>query len=415
MRVPIASPRIARGPKCGSSQYPNSTPATIDPRLKKLEAIAGMPNTLRAFSMPITSAASDTSRMNGYMTLVRVTVSAALSASNPGASAATSQGAVMTPSTVIALRETAVRVATLSASRQAAASFSSAAVRVNTVTNAVDSAPSANRSRSRFGMRKAMVNASMTRPPPKRAAKICSRARPSTRLQSTASPTTPAARVFSRSARLSGAGGAAVSPEGMRALKLPSAGARRESASVPDQIQPHGTRPERVGVLLRRIGTIDLTEDVVGRGMRVEQVVAEGRELNIPEVHAGAQRGVGIVGIRIRVPVKVLRAGGRVLHVGQPRTPTLVLPVHAHERIALRQLEVVLGAYGHGPRRHGARSVVDALLTGDGVAYDGQTRYADPRGPGRAVGRGVLGVARARVAGGQLNIERPEHHVCLQV
>src|SRR5437879_10787581 len=131
-------------------------------------------------------------------------------------------------------------------------------------------------------MRKAMVNASMTRPPPKSAAKICSRARPSTRLQSTASPTTPAARVFSRSARLSGAGGAAVSPEGMRALKLPSAGARRESAPVPDQIQPHGTRPERVRVLLRRIGTIDLTEDVVGRGMRVEQVVAEGRELNSP-------------------------------------------------------------------------------------------------------------------------------------
>src|SRR2546430_11222703 len=33
-----------------------------------------------------------------------------------------------------------------------------------------------------------------------------------------------------------------------------------------------------------------------------------------------------------RSPVKVLRAGGRVLHVGKPRTLALVLPVHAHER-----------------------------------------------------------------------------------
>src|SRR5882762_2285219 len=290
----------------------------IDPRLKKLEAIARMPNTLRAFSMPSTSAASDTSRMNGYMTRVRVTVSAALPGSKPGASAATSQGAVMTPSTVMALRKTAVRVATLSASRQAAASFSSAAVRVNTVTNAVDSAPSANRSRSRLGMRKAMVNASMTRPPPNSAAKICSRARPSTRLQSTASPTTPAARVFSRSARLSAAGGPAVSPEGMRALKLPSARARRESAPVPDQVEPEGTRVERVDVLLRCEGVIRLTEDVVGRGVRIEQVVAESRELHSPEIDAGAQRGIGISGIRVGVAVKVLRVGRRVLHRGQP-------------------------------------------------------------------------------------------------
>ena len=40
-------PEDRRGPKCGSSQYPSSTPPTIEPRLKKLEAMAGMPNTLR--------------------------------------------------------------------------------------------------------------------------------------------------------------------------------------------------------------------------------------------------------------------------------------------------------------------------------------------------------------------------------
>ncbi len=187
----------------------------IEPRLKKLEAIAGTPKTLRELSIPMTRAASETSRMKGYMTRVSVTVSSALGASNPGASAATSQGAERIPSTVMALRVTTASVATLFARRQAAASFSTAAVRVKTVTKAVESAPSANRSRSRFGMRNAMVNASMMRPPPKSAAKICSRASPRTRLQSTASPTTPAARVFSRSARPLAPDAAGVSPEGM--------------------------------------------------------------------------------------------------------------------------------------------------------------------------------------------------------
>ena len=85
----------------------------IEPRLKKLEAMAGTPNTLREFSMPMTSAASDTSRMNGYMTRVRVTVSAAFSGSKPGASSATSQGAERMPSTVMALKVTAASVAHL--------------------------------------------------------------------------------------------------------------------------------------------------------------------------------------------------------------------------------------------------------------------------------------------------------------
>ena len=40
----------------------------------------------------MTRAASETSRMNGYMTRVSVTVSAALAGSNPGASVATSHG-----------------------------------------------------------------------------------------------------------------------------------------------------------------------------------------------------------------------------------------------------------------------------------------------------------------------------------
>ncbi len=103
-------------------------------------------------------------------------------------------------------RTTAVNVATLFASRHAASSPPRAMVLLNVVTNAVDNAPSANRSRSRFGMRNAAVNASIAPPPPNRAAKTCSRARPSKRLHITASPMIPAALVFSFSVGSSGEG-----------------------------------------------------------------------------------------------------------------------------------------------------------------------------------------------------------------
>ena len=62
--------------------------------------------------------------------------------------------------------------------------------------NAVESAPSANRSRSRFGARKAVRKASYPVPAPKRLENIWSRANPSTRLHITASPTIPVARMF---------------------------------------------------------------------------------------------------------------------------------------------------------------------------------------------------------------------------
>ena len=47
--------------------------------------------------------------------------------------------------------------------------------------NAAESAPSANRSRSRLGTRNATLNASVAIPAPKNAAITCSRASPSTR------------------------------------------------------------------------------------------------------------------------------------------------------------------------------------------------------------------------------------------
>src|SRR5664279_5335729 len=100
--------------------------------------MAGTPKTLRALSMPMTSAASDTSRMNGYITRVSVTVRAAFAGSKPGASVATSQGAERMPSTVIRLKTIAVMVAILLARRQAEDSSPAAAVFANTVTKAVD-------------------------------------------------------------------------------------------------------------------------------------------------------------------------------------------------------------------------------------------------------------------------------------
>ncbi len=103
------------------------------------------------------------------------------------------------PAIEISPKLKAVMVATLFARRQAASSPPRAMVLLKVVTNAVDSAPSANKSRSRLGMRNATVKASSARPPPNRAANINSRARPSTRLHITAKPMMPAALVFRRS------------------------------------------------------------------------------------------------------------------------------------------------------------------------------------------------------------------------
>ena len=50
----------------------------MEPRLKKLEAMAGAPKMCLALSIPIASAASDTIRMNGYMIRVSLTVSSNL-------------------------------------------------------------------------------------------------------------------------------------------------------------------------------------------------------------------------------------------------------------------------------------------------------------------------------------------------
>ncbi len=75
-----------------------------------------------------------------------------------------------------------------------APSFSHVLVKV--VVNAVESAPSAKRSRSKFGIRNAAKNASANIVVPNMKAKICSRTTPSRREPITAMPTTIAERLL---------------------------------------------------------------------------------------------------------------------------------------------------------------------------------------------------------------------------
>ena len=143
----------------------------------------------------MTNAASETRRMKGYITCVSRTVSPFLAGSKPGARSPINGSAKSTPRIEIRLMKTAVMVAIFAARRQAEASPSVAIFRENVVTNAVDRAPSAKRSRRRLGARNATINASILRPAPNRAANNRSRNSPSTRLSIIAKLTTPAAFV----------------------------------------------------------------------------------------------------------------------------------------------------------------------------------------------------------------------------
>src|SRR5207244_11055330 len=137
--------------------------------------------------------------MNGHMIRVSKIVSAVLSGDQaPHVKSSTSCGANTIPSNVTALMKTAVSVATLFARRHADWSPSTAIFFENVVMNAVESAPSANKSRNRLGKRNAIKNASRFFPAPNKPANTVSRIRPSTRLERTAMPTTPVARVLIR-------------------------------------------------------------------------------------------------------------------------------------------------------------------------------------------------------------------------
>ena len=196
MSVPMAKPVSAFGPNAGSISQPKHTPPAMDPMLKKLEASAGAVKIWREFKIPITSAASETKRMKGYMIRVSRIVKAASRGSNPGARRLTSGPAKTMPSRLTALMKTAASVNILEASAHAAAEPSFSSFCEKTVMNAVESAPSANRSRRRLGRRKAMRKSPIAAVPNK-ALKSTSRTRPRTRLSMTAAAMTPLARVLS--------------------------------------------------------------------------------------------------------------------------------------------------------------------------------------------------------------------------
>ena len=195
-RVPTDNPMRAFCPKPGSISQPKNAPPTIEPTLKKLDAIAGAAKTFREFSIPMTSAASETSRMNGYMICVSTIVKAASCGANPGASTLINSLAKTMPSRLTKLMKTAASVIIFEASTHAEASPSFWILCEKTVTNAVERAPSANRSRRRFGARNAIRNSPIDAVP-KSELKRTSRTRPSTRLHITATAMIPLALVLS--------------------------------------------------------------------------------------------------------------------------------------------------------------------------------------------------------------------------
>jgi hypothetical protein len=171
--------------------------------------------------MPITNAASDTSNMNGHMMRVSEMVSSVLSGDQfPQVKSSTSCGANTIPSSVTALMKTAVSVATLFASRHADASPSTAIFFENVVMNAVERAPSANKSRNKFGNRNAIRNASRFLPAPKRPANTISRTSPRMRLDRIAIPTIPAARVLPRRSSAAVIGEQRTASDDLRKQKL---------------------------------------------------------------------------------------------------------------------------------------------------------------------------------------------------
>ena len=150
-------PASAFGPKVGSSHQPTATPTTIEPILKNPDARAGRKKIRQAFSIPITRAASETSRMKGNMMRASPAARACSSGLKPLVMAAMICGENTMPRMVTSDMKTTARVITFRARAHPACSPSRSRVLENVVTNAVLSAPSANRSRSRFGARKAAM------------------------------------------------------------------------------------------------------------------------------------------------------------------------------------------------------------------------------------------------------------------
>jgi hypothetical protein len=130
-----------------------------------------------ALSAPIASAASPTSTRYGNITRVSVTArsKSPVSARQPGAMIATTWCESRIPRAETTHRTTMAAPVAARARRAKAAGPPRVRVSVKTGITAVESAPSPRSRRSRFGMRKATRNASVTGPAPKAWATTMSR------------------------------------------------------------------------------------------------------------------------------------------------------------------------------------------------------------------------------------------------
>jgi hypothetical protein len=135
----------------------STTPPTMQPRLKKAEATAGMKKTFFEFSMPMTSAVTDTSAMKGYMICASQVPRTLASSLSPGVRMRNKIGASATPAMATRVMNHIESEIIFRPSAQAASSPSVFIFFENVVTKAVERAPSAKRSRSMFGVRKAAV------------------------------------------------------------------------------------------------------------------------------------------------------------------------------------------------------------------------------------------------------------------
>ncbi len=196
--VPIAIPAIGGRPTSGMS----GTTANAQKMVATLNIAGesdGMKKRCSEFSMPISATATATVVRNGSMIRVSCVVSSSFpgTAANSAPAIARVIGSANTmPSTTRMVVISSSALMTRLPRRQAASRPREASVRVNVGTKAAVIAPSAKRSRTRLGMRKATLNASIAGPvlAPKRAATTISRTTPSTRLASVARLMRPAER-----------------------------------------------------------------------------------------------------------------------------------------------------------------------------------------------------------------------------
>ena len=116
-----------------------------------------MKKTRLEFSIPMTKAVIETTAMKGYMICASQVHRTLADSSHPGFNRRMIHGASATPATATMLMKHKDSVSILRPKIHAASSFSVFILRENVVTKAVDSAPSANKSRSMFGVANARL------------------------------------------------------------------------------------------------------------------------------------------------------------------------------------------------------------------------------------------------------------------